>query len=435
MSSAPPETQEPAPPAAGVAPPPPSAGGEDAKRKGLLGGVLRVLFGVVVLALVAQTLPWSDQLLFRFGEGDDAEELSIEGEIEGDWTGEAVFFRPDPEQELEDGWPEIVRESAELGTTIRVTRDDDEALGGAFDWRPSMPRAFRKLDPSGLGKALICFTLAMACAVTRWWRLMALLGCATSWLSAWRLTFLGMFFNLVVPGLTGGDVVKGVIVAHENPGKRGEAFLSVAVDRLIGVFALAALAMVVILVSGDSFAELRLPVVAFLSAGLIGGTCYISGPLRRLVRFDALLARLPLGDKLRELDNAILSYRDQPREMAFAFLISLGNHALVTLGFVALGTAFGVTGVRVVDYFVMVPIGTIVSALPLAPGGWGLGEAVFKLLFEMIGADGGLGVAISVTFRLCMLAYGLVGGVFLLLPGQRRELRESEAGAAAEPAQ
>ena len=60
----------------------------------------------------------------------------------------------------------------------------------------------------------------------------------------------------------------------------------------------------------------------------------------------------------------------------------------------------------------------------------GLGEAMYKMLFEMVGADGGLGVAISVTFRLCQLIFGLIGGVFLLLPGQRRELRESEDDAA-----
>jgi uncharacterized membrane protein YbhN (UPF0104 family) len=71
-------------------------------------------------------------------------------------------------------------------------------------------------------------------------------------------------------------------------------------------------------------------------------------------------------------------------------------------------------------------VANIVSALPLAPGGWGLGEATYKVLFEMMGANGAMGVAVSVTFRLCQLVFGLFGGVFLLLPAGKAELREIE---------
>jgi uncharacterized membrane protein YbhN (UPF0104 family) len=174
------------------------------------------------------------------------------------------------------------------------------------------------------------------------------------------------------------------------------------------------------------YAELRLPVVLFLGAAVLGALVYVNGTLRRLFRFDALLARLPLGDKLRSLDQAVLTYGKKPGEMALAVAISLANHTLTTLGFVALGAAFSVTGASLLEYFVMVPIGNIVSALPLAPGGWGLGEAAFRVLFEMSGADGLLGVAVSVTFRLCQFAFGLVGGVFLLMPKARAEMHDIE---------
>jgi uncharacterized protein (TIRG00374 family) len=408
-------------------------GQRSARRRGRLGAVLRVLFGLVVLALVARTLPWSDELVFRAGEGKDARSLELAGQIEGPWTGDAVVFRVEPGQAADPAWPAEARAAAAAGGALSVRRGPfDPALGGAYDWRPSMPRAFREMDPKYLARAFLFFTLAMSCAVSRWWRLLALVGCRTSWLNAWRLTFLGTFFNLVVPGLTGGDVVKGVIVAHENPGRRSEALVSVVVDRLIGIVALAVLALAVILCSGDAFAELRLPVLLFVGAAVAGAACYVSRPLRRLVRFDALLARLPFSDKLRALDQAVLTYGSRPPEIALAFAVSLMNHALVTLGFVALGRAFAVSGVSLREYFVLVPIGNMVTALPLAPGGWGLGEATFKMLFEMSGGEGSLGVAVSVTFRLCQLVYGLVGGVFLLLPSARTELHASEAEAQAE---
>jgi hypothetical protein len=399
-------------------------------------GLLRTAAGLFVLFLVARTLPWRDQLVLQAGAeetGETAGSLALSGTIAGDWTGDAIRIRLDPDTAPDPAWPEAVRTAARAGAEVAIERGPvpgSGEAGPAYDWRPSMPRAFRELDPRGLGVAMLLFTLAMGCAVTRWWRLLALVGCRTSWLNAWRLTFLGMFFNLVVPGLTGGDLIKGVIVAHENPRRRGEAVVSVVVDRLIGIIALASLALAVILVSGASFAELRLPVVLFLGTAILGAVVYVNRTLRRLLRFDALLARLPLGAKLRTLDQAVLTYGQRPGEMALAVVISLANHSLTTLGFVALGAAFGVTGASISEYFVMVPIGNIVSALPLAPGGWGLGEAVFKELFEMSGAAGSLGVAVSVTFRLCQLAFGLVGGVFLLLPRGRAELKVSEEEAA-----
>ena len=81
--------------------------------------------------------------------------------------------------------------------------------------------------------------------------------------------------------------------------------------------------------------------------------------------------------------------------------------------------------VSLTDYFVLVPVANLISAVPLAPGGWGVGELAFQGLFRMIHASPAMGVAVSVTFRLSQLAIGLLGGVFLLLPRSRSELRKA----------
>jgi hypothetical protein len=43
----------------------------------------------------------------------------------------------------------------------------------------------------------------------------------------------------------------------------------------------------------------------------------------------------------------------------------------------------------------------------------------------MMGAEAALGVAVSVTYRLCSVALGLFGGLFLLAPGGREVRREA----------
>ena len=110
-----------------------------------------------------------------------------------------------------------------------------------------------------------------------------------------------------------------------------------------------------------------------------------------------------------------------------AFVLSFGNHLIVCLSIFYLARALGVTPAMASlrDFFVLAPVANIVGALPLLPGGWGLGELAYKKLFELIGASGALGVAVSVVFRLTsQFGLGAIGALFLLFPGVREEVRD-----------
>ncbi len=383
--------------------------------------LLRILLGLGILAFVAGSLPWKDQLTYRTGAGVT---LAAPGEVVGDWRLDACGFQFEGQPELAADWPEEALQAARSGERLDVHRTGEDGAPG-YNWKIGMPRTFRELRLSGLAQAMALFSLGMLIVVTRWWRLLAVAGCPTSWGNAFRLTFLGMFFNLAVPGLTGGDLIKGVIAAKENPTRRADALVSVLVDRLLGLGVLAALGAVVILISGETFQELRGPVLTLLAIGALGFALYANKPVRKATGLSALVDRLPFGEKLRSLDRAAMLYLRHPVELGLAILFSLANHLLIIFGIAALGGAFGVEDVDLIDYLVLVPVANIVSALPVAPGGWGVGEAVFKFLFEMIGASGVMGVAISVTFRLCQLTFGFIGGIFMLLPSSKAEVREA----------
>src|SRR5690606_27021291 len=97
-------------------------------------------------------------------------------------------------------------------------------------WRPGLPRVFLDVRPAGLALALALLVTGVFLGVTRWWRLLRIAGCGTSWLAAARLTYLGLFFNLVLPGLTGGDLVKAGMAVRDHPHARADALVSVVVD-------------------------------------------------------------------------------------------------------------------------------------------------------------------------------------------------------------
>jgi uncharacterized protein (TIRG00374 family) len=393
--------------------------------------VLRIALALLLLGWVGKNLPWEDKLTYRDGSG---QELEANGKIDGDWKYDPVRFFPSDPAAIDERWPLGVREPVSRGEPILAKRRGEQEAAG-FEWEPGMPRLFRAMDVSRLALAQGLFIVAVLTIITRWWRLLALAGCPTNWGNALRLTFLGLFFNNVLPGATGGDVVKGLAVAHENKGRGAEALVTVLVDRVFGMIALAMVALFVILVAPflvrdegvDRFLDLRASLLWGLGACAAGVLLYASKTFRRRVGLSALVDRLPLAEKLRSLDRAALVYLKKPRPVAVAFLFSFVNHALVTLGVFVLGGALGVPrgDVSLTDYFVLVPVANLISAVPLAPGGWGVGELAFQGLFRMIHASPAMGVAVSVTFRLSQLAIGLFGGVFLLLPSSRTELREA----------
>jgi uncharacterized protein (TIRG00374 family) len=382
-------------------------------------GLLKAAFAALVLFLVARSVPWRDRLVLATPSGG----LELSGRIEGDWTADAIAFAVDAEDR--GRLPaELAADEAGRVSAVR---------GAGLTWQPGMPRVFGGLEAQDLALACALLAVGILFTSTRWWRLLAAAECPTSWWTAARLNVLGFFFNIVIPGLTGGDVVKAVMAAREHPERKAAAVVSIAVDRLLGLFVLALMAALVVLRLWDQMAAIRWPVLIGLAGGVLGALVYANRPLRRLVRFEHWIGRLPAGGLVKQLDEAVLIYSRHPLELLWAGLFSAGNHLAVFAAIFLLARSFGAADLSPFEGFAVVSIGNIVSALPVAPGGWGVGEAAYGYLFEMLGSSRTLGLATSITFRLALMAVGLLGGLLLLLPGGRETLAEAQSAEAGGP--
>lgn len=396
--------------------------------------VVSLLFAVTLLSVVAWNVPWHDTL--------QLDQATWSGEIEGDWKGEEIHFVFDPDQEAV-GTP-LAGTDAETaparGLRVRVTRTGlevpaaasegaqganaaPEIVPGEFSWRPGMPRAFSDLEVLGVVPAIGFLVLATLFAITRWWRLLALIGCPTSWMTALRVTYVGLFFNLIVPGMSGGDVARAIIVVREHPDRRADALMSVVVDRVLGLIAILTLATTAVYLSDANLSELRLPVTAALAVLVLGSIAYVNPTLRRWLRFDRLVERLPQARRIKLLDQALAVYVRHPGEIVLALLLSFANHLSVTASILWIGHAFG-DELSYGAYLAAVSITNTLTSLPISPGGWGVGEAAFGYFFVLLGAQYTLGVATSITYRLCLIVIGLAGGVIMLLPGGRSVRRQ-----------
>lgn len=398
--------------------------GDKAKKGSGIVSILRILVSLGLLALVAWFVPWRDRLTYV----QKGVTWDVAGELIGDWRGERAQFRIEPGAALPAECPPEVERAVQRGEPLEVARSDTPAL--RVEWRPGMLRVFRDLDPKGLIIALGMMSIGAVIAITRWHRLLSIAGCATSFRNAFRLSFLGLFFNLVVPGLTGGDVVKAILVVRENPERRADALMSVIVDRGLGLLVLIGLAAGVTLSSNESFRQVRVPVVLTFLGILVGLWLFLHPLPRRWLRVEKLLARLPQKERVAALDRALRVYATHPFAMGLAVLLSVANHGCLAYGLYELGHAFGESQLSYWDVLGVASIANTISSIPISPGGWGVGEAAYGSLFHMLGAPATLGIAVSVTFRLLSMLMGLLGGLFLLVPSGRGVRAEIEADGA-----
>ena len=104
--------------------------------------------------------------------------------------------------------------------------------------RAQMANAISGADSTWLLIGLPVALVGEVANIVRWQILMRVQGMYMSWRRSIMLFFVGLFFNLFMPGYTGGDFARLYYLMREFPDKKKEAILTVVMDRLIGMAAL-----------------------------------------------------------------------------------------------------------------------------------------------------------------------------------------------------
>ena len=389
----------------------------------------------LLLWVVISTVPWKDRLLITLEKGQPVVEW--QGELLGPWRAEEVRFRlgePDASQ------PRSMVQ-AQPGQVIAARAEALEWDGSTLDahlveWRPGLPTVFQDLRWSAVIPAL-CLLLASTLAIiTRWSLLLAAAGCATRWTQVFRVTYVGLFFNLVLPGMSGGDIARAYWMVKGHPERKAPALMSVFMDRLLGLFAMALLATLAIYTSDSRFAPLRVPVALVTLAMFLGVIVLLNPWLRSHLPVSKIIDRLPASGKFHALDQALQLYGHKPKVVTIAILLSMLNHLGASGALYFLGHALGDTH-SFHDYVCIATVMNTLSAVPLSPGGLGVGEVLAGSLLRLAGGSYTIGVATSLTYRLGLVVLGLLGGVILLLPGGaaiRQHFRHTNAQSEVPPA-
>ncbi|GIW87535.1 MAG: hypothetical protein KatS3mg108_1859 [Isosphaeraceae bacterium] len=283
--------------------------------------------------------------------------------------------------------------------------------------------------------ALILYLGGVVLAFFRWFLLVRAQDLPFRFQDAHRLGWIGMLFNIVIPGAVGGDVVKAAYLARMQHHK-GRAIASVIIDRLVGLLGLFLLTVLAGAGAWGSLDPRARPIVVVASIAF-------SVVLGLLVLILTIHRHIPLGRRFRpgsrghhllmELHAAGVAYRRRRVWVAAAIALATVTHVANVAAFSLVAQALYATSApSPLDCFTIAPLVLFSTAIPLPLSGLGATETVGAFLFRLVGFDGG--AVVMLGFRLLQAVAATIGGwVYLTSPASVRTTRD-HAGPASEPA-
>lgn len=214
-------------------------------------------------------------------------------------------------------------------------------------------------------------------------------------LSTWynlKLYYLGMFYNLFLPGGIGGDGYKIYVLNKNHSLTVMNIFSAVFWDRVSGIFALVFLSALLIIPS--SFAALYPGEMLWI--WLIAGIAY---PLSLLLTRLFYRQFMPVF-----LVTAFESLVIQATQVISAWFILMSLSA----------------SSHQIDYLAIFLISSVATILPLTIGGAGAREVTFLYALNHLGLDVNTGVALSLIF-FAVSAVSSLPGILLKIRHEKSE--------------
>ncbi len=282
--------------------------------------------------------------------------------------------------------------------------------------QPAVLMALLRPVPA-LGMALATLSLGVFLAAYRWYLLLRVQGMELSFSRCLMPSYTGFGLNQFLPGGVGGDVVRLAFLVRALPNAKARGVTTLLADRALGLVALMTLTLVSFVVYRDALPDhphlramvdlcavgMALALVCALVAVVLPDDVGLSRWMMRRISHAPLLAAV-----VNTL-AALHSFRRMPWQVAYAFGVSILVQALAALALLYISRVMGFS----IPFWHLVlasSVAQIASAVPLTPGGIGVGEAAFAATLALLGYPAALGLG-SVLMGLRVLS------IVLALPG------------------
>jgi len=238
----------------------------------------------------------------------------------------------------------------------------------------------------------------------RWSLLGGILKIPAPFIDYLSYAFIGMFTNVFVPGLIGGDALRSVYLGRRHQ-RLADAIASVAADRivgLIGLFWLAATAAAALSVKLPR--SVTLPTIA---VGVISLAGFAALPF-----IGKLAAWMPA--RLASVAATIAPYLNRPLEMMPAVGLSVALQLSLAICQWILARGLGLSAPLTL-FVLCVPIANVFASLAVTLNGLGVRETAYLMLFGMAGMAKADAIALGLLWFAATVLGNLTGVVAFVL--------------------
>jgi glycosyltransferase 2 family protein len=291
------------------------------------------------------------------------------------------------------------------------------------------------VDPGAMLLSFICMGATIVIGLLRWRMVLAVQGLNLSLARTTEISLVAHFFNSLLLGSTGGDLLKAYYAARETHHKKTEAVLTVLVDRLVGLFAMLLFACLMMLPNLALLARHpRLAALAWLVVLMMagcGGLVVVSfwgGLSKTFPQVRRWLGRLPKGDLFERAIGACRQFGREPFFFVRMLAISMVLNVFCVLQILVLAWGLHLE-ISALALFAIVPIIVCISSLPITPSGLGVRENLYVLMLAVpeIGVDSTRALALSLLAYAGFLLWSIIGGIVYLGRRDRDNLAEIAA--------
>lgn len=258
----------------------------------------------------------------------------------------------------------------------------------------------------------------------RWKWLNGALGVKLSIRETFRLGFIGYVFNFLPMGIVGGDLVKGILLAKQNPEHKAACAVSVIMDRVIGLYVMFLIGLVAVWMTGfyrndQKEAVFAAHAILWLTIVSTAGLAVLLAPGSSHDWRGRFFRRIPLvGKLLGRLYAATSLYQNRKGVLILSSWATLGVHFLFTASLWLIALGLWGRAPSIGDHLVIYPIANIGSMIPLSAGPMEFFLDQLYPLFPISGGEPyqvGCGMIVGIAYRLITLLIAAIGGIYYLV--------------------
>ncbi|MBT6045462.1 MAG: flippase-like domain-containing protein [Candidatus Scalindua sp.] len=240
-----------------------------------------------------------------------------------------------------------------------------------------------------------------------------------------KLNIIGNFFNIIIPGLTGGDLVKGYFLIRDEENNKGSTSGIIIMDRVLGILALgflSGISIIYLLQLNNANLNIYHRKLYYIMVAIGALFCFF-------IVFLVFGSYQHVRGKLKTIftkifRNSILYYVvhgfgiliRKRRVLICSFLISISMQLITLSGLICLakltsGNVPGLLTLMAVSSVVM-----LLGSIPVTPGNIGWTELIAAFGWSAVGSD--TGAEIFLYWRVVTVFCSLPGLYFFM--AQRR---------------